>query len=52
MWKQDTGLGVLLGNILTFMDMMIIFGSSEEQEWNNDCEINGDRIARGCTLKR
>ena len=48
-WKQNTGLHVLLENILTFMYMMI-FGGSEEQEWNNGYEINEDRIAKGWTL--
>lgn len=50
MWKQDTGVGVLLENILTFMDMMIMFCGSEEEEWNNSYEINGDRIGKGYTL--
>lgn len=30
--------------------MMIIFSGSEEQEWDNGYEINGDRIAKGWTL--
>lgn len=30
--------------------MMIIFSGSEEEDWNNGYEMNGDRIARGSTL--
>lgn len=29
---------------------MMIFGGSEEQEWNDGYEINEDRIAKGWTL--
>lgn len=48
--EQDTGVGILLENIPTFMDMMIIFYGSEEKEWKNCYEINVNRIGKGYTL--
>lgn len=49
LWKQNTGLDVLLRNMLAFLDVMVILCSSEEEEWNNGYGVHRDRISNRYT---